>query len=107
LDGYGRTHVDTLSQAVSIPAGCRATLSYYLYISSADTSTTAHDTLAVTAGSSTVQSLSNVNRGSGYVLRSVDVSAFAGQTVTLKWTGTENSSLATSFFVDDVAVNLS
>jgi hypothetical protein len=107
LDGYGRTHTDTLSQVVSIPVGCHATLSYYLYISSSDTSTTAHDNLTVTAGSSTVQSFSNVNRGSGYVLRSVDVSAFAGQTVTLKWTGVENSSLATSFFVDDVAVNLS
>ncbi|MDP9167195.1 MAG: putative Ig domain-containing protein [Actinomycetota bacterium] len=107
LDGYGTSHVDTLSQAVTIPSGCHATLSYDLYISSADTSTTAHDTLTVAAGSTTVQSFSNVNRGSGYVLRSVDVSAFAGQTVTLKWTGIENASLATSFFVDDVAVNLS
>jgi hypothetical protein len=107
LDGYGTTHVDTLSQAVTIPAGCHATLSYYLWISSSDTGTVAHDTLAVTAGSTAVQSFSNLNRGSGYVLRTVDLSAFAGQTVTLKWTGSENSSIPTSFFVDDTALTLS
>jgi hypothetical protein len=54
-----------------------------------------------------VQSFSNVNKGTTYVQRSVNLSAFAGQTVTLKWTGTEDSSLATSFFIDDTALNLS
>jgi hypothetical protein len=38
--------------------------------------------------------------------RSVSLSAYAGQTVTLKWTGTEDYSLQTSFFVDDTAVTL-
>ena len=32
LDGYGTTHTDTLSQSVTIPAGCAASLSYYLKI---------------------------------------------------------------------------
>ncbi|MFD5066058.1 hypothetical protein, partial [Streptomyces sp. NPDC058394] len=27
LDGYGSAHTDTLAQTVSIPAGCKATLS--------------------------------------------------------------------------------
>jgi hypothetical protein len=106
LDGYGSTHTDSIAQSVSIPAGCRATLSYYLFISSSEGTTTAYDKLAVTVNGATVQSFSNVNKGSGYVLRSVDVSAYAGQTVTLKWTGTEDSSLATSFFVDDTALTL-
>ena len=107
LDGYGTTHTDTLSQAVTIPAGCHATLTYYLRISSSDTGSVAHDVLTVTAGSTAVQSFSNLNRGSGYVLQTVNLSAFAGQTVTLKWTGAENSSIATSFFVDDTALTLS
>ena len=107
LDGYGSTHTDTLSQAVTVPAGCHATLSYYLRISSNDTGSVAHDVLTVTAGTTAVQSFSNLNRGTGYVLQTVDLSAFAGQTVTLKWTGTENSSVATSFFVDDTALTLS
>ena len=107
LDGYGVTHTDSASQAVTIPAGCHATLTYYLRISSSDTGTLAHDVLTVTAGTTAVQSFSNLNRGTGYVLQSVNLSAFAGQTVTLKWTGSENSSLATSFFVDDTALTLS
>ena len=32
------------------------------------------------------------------------MSSFAGQTVTLKFTGTEDSSLQTSFVLDDLAV---
>jgi Putative Ig domain len=108
LDGYGTTHTDTLSQTITIPAGCAASLSYWLFISSAETSTTtAFDKITVSVNGSTVQSFSNLNKGSGYVQRSVSLSSFAGQTVTVKWTGAEDSSLATSFFVDDTAVTLS
>ena len=39
LDGYGTTHTDTLCQSVSIPAGCGATLSFYLHIDTAETTT--------------------------------------------------------------------
>lgn len=28
LDGYGTSHTDTLSQSVTIPAGCKATLTF-------------------------------------------------------------------------------
>jgi subtilase family serine protease len=107
LDGYGTTHTDTLSQSVSITAGCSANLTYFLLISSSEGTTTAFDKLTLTANGTTVQSFSNVNKGTAYVQRSVNLSAFAGQTVTLKWTGTEDSSLATSFFIDDTALNLS
>ncbi len=108
LDGYGTTHTDTLSQSVAIPAGCSATLTYYLYISSRERTTrTAYDKLTVAANGTTVQSFSNLNKGTGYVLRSVNLSSYAGQTVTIKWTGTEDSSLATSFFVDDTALTIS
>jgi subtilase family serine protease len=107
LDGYGTTHTDTLSQTITIPAGCAATLSYSLLVSSSETTTTtAFDKLTVTANGTTVQSFSNLNKGSAYVTRSVNLSSFAGQTVTVKWTGTEDTSLATSFFVDDTAVTL-
>jgi hypothetical protein len=46
-------------------------------------------------------------RAAGYQLRTVDVSSFAGQTVTLTFTGTEDASLQTSFVVDDTAVTAS
>jgi hypothetical protein len=38
------------------------------------------------------------------VQRSFNLSAYAGQTVTVKFTGTEDSSLGTSFVIDDTAV---
>ena len=41
----------------------------------------------------------------GYQLRSFNVGAFAGQTVTVKFTGSEDASLQTSFVVDDAALN--
>ena len=108
LDGYGSTHTDTLSQSVSIPAGCGATLSFYLHIDSAETTTSiAYDKLTVKIGSTTLATYSNLNKASGYTLRSFNVSSFAGQTVTVSFTGTEDSSLQTSFVIDDTALNLS
>ncbi|MGW4523634.1 putative Ig domain-containing protein [Amycolatopsis sp. NPDC004378] len=108
LDGYGSTHTDTLSQSVAIPAGCHATLTYYLHIDTAETTTTTqYDKLTVKAGSTTLASYSNLDKATGYQLRTVDVSAFAGQTVTLTFTGAEDSSLQTSFCIDDTALTLS
>jgi len=108
LDGYGSTHTDTVSQSVTIPAGCSATLSFYLHIDTSETTTTtAYDKLTVTLGSTTLATYSNLNKASGYTLRSFNVSSFAGQTVTLKFTGTEDVSLQTSFVLDDTAVTAS
>ncbi|MEV0410697.1 putative Ig domain-containing protein [Streptomyces sp. NPDC050448] len=108
LDGYGSTHTDSLSQSVTIPAGCHATLSYYLHIDTAETTTaTAYDKLSVQANSTTLASYSNLNKNTGYVQKSFDLSSFAGQTVTLKFTGTEDSSLQTSFVIDDTALTIS
>lgn len=106
LDGYGTTHTDTLSQSVTIPAGCKATLSYWLMIQTDETTkTTAYDTLKLSINGSVKQTFSNLNAG-GYTQHSLDVSAYAGQTVKILWTGTEDASLATSFFIDDTALNL-
>ena len=108
LLGYGSTHTESVSQAVTIPAGCSATLTFWVHIDSAETTTSAqYDKLTVTAGSTTLATLSNLNKASGYVQKSYSLNAFAGQTVTLKWNGTEDSSLQTSFVLDDLAVTLS
>jgi hypothetical protein len=108
LDGYGTTHTDTLSQSVTIPSGCSATLSFYLHIDTSETTTTtAYDKLTVKIGSTTLATYSNLNKASGYTLRSFNVSSFAGQTVTVSFTGTEDVSLQTSFVVDDTALNVS
>lgn len=107
LDGYGTTHTDTLSQSVSIPAGCTAsTLTFFLKVVSAETTTTtAFDTLSVRVGTTTVGTFSNLNKGTTYVARSFPVGSFAGQTVAVTFTGTEDASLQTSFVIDDTGLN--
>jgi Putative Ig domain len=114
LDGYGRTHTDTLAQKVAIPSGCsNYTFSFWLHIDTAEISSTPYDTLNVqvlnSSGSvlATLASYSNANAASGYVQRSFNLAAYAGQTVTLKFTGKEDASLQTSFVVDDTALNVS
>ncbi|MEU6078112.1 M28 family peptidase [Micromonospora sp. NPDC047074] len=109
LAGYGSTRTDTLSQSVSIPAGCTSyTLSFWLHIDTAETTTsTAYDRLVVQVGSTTLATYSNLNAAAGYTQRSFNVAAYAGQTVTIKFTGTEDASLQTSFVLDDVALQAS
>jgi serine protease len=108
LDGYGTSHTDTLSQSVTIPTGCHAALAFYLHIDSAETTTTTtYDKLTVKVGTTTFATFSNLNKASGYTLRTFDVSSFAGQTVTVSFTGSEDISLQTSFVIDDTAVTLS
>jgi hypothetical protein len=109
MNGYGTTHTDTASQTVTIPASCKsATLTFYLHIDTAETTTTtAYDKLTVAAGSTTLATFSNLNAASGYTVHSYSLNSFIGQTVTLKFTGTEDSSLQTSFVLDDNALNVS
>ncbi len=106
LDGYGTTHTDTLSQSVAIPANCaNSTLSFYLHIDTAETTTsTAYDKLTVKIGTTTLATYSNLNKASGFTLRSFAVGSYADQTVTLSVSGSEDSSLQTSFVVDDTAL---
>ncbi|MFG3009820.1 hydrolase [Streptomyces cinerochromogenes] len=115
LNGYGSAHTDTLAQSVTIPAGCTsATLTFYLHIDTAETTTsTAYDTLKAqvlnSSGTvlSTLATYSNLNAASGYTQRSLNLASYAGQTVTIKFSGTEGSTLQTSFVIDDTALNVS
>ena len=114
LDGYGTTHTDTLLQTVTISStATAATLNFWLHIDTAETTTTtAFDTLKVqirnTAGTvlSTLATYSNLNKATGYSLKSFDVTAFKGSTIQVFLVGTEDSSLQTSFVVDDFALNV-
>ena len=114
LDGYGTTHTDTVSQKVTITAGkTSANLTYYLHIDTAETTTTsAYDKLNVQVFNSagtllkTLATYSNLNAASGYSAHTVSLAAYIGQTVTIKFTGTEDASLQTSFVLDDVTLTV-
>ncbi|NKZ05265.1 M4 family metallopeptidase [Actinomadura latina] len=106
FDGYGSSHTDSATQSVTIPSGCNATLTFYVHIDTQETTgVTAYDNFTVKIGGSTVAAFSNLDANSGYVQKSIDASAYAGRTVTLSFSGTEDSALYTSFVLDDVAVN--
>ncbi|SES23311.1 hypothetical protein SAMN04487983_103735 [Streptomyces sp. yr375] len=113
LGGNGTAGTETLSQSVTIPSGCSATLALYLHIDTAETTTsTAYDTLGVQVLNSsgtvlgTLATYSNLDAASGYTQRTFSLGGYAGQTVTLKFTGTEGSKLQTSFVIDDTALNV-
>ncbi|WP_051969591.1 S53 family peptidase [Kitasatospora azatica] len=111
LDGYGTTHTDTLAQQVSIPPACTtANLSFWLHINTVETAASAHDTLNVQvlngATTTTLASYSNLNAAPGYTLWSFNLAPYIGKTIALRITGTENSTLQTSFVIDDTALNV-
>jgi hypothetical protein len=114
LDGFGKTTTDTVMQQVAIPANATAaTLSFWLHIDTAETSTTtAFDTLTVQVRNSsgtvlsTLATFSNLNAASGYQQHSYDLSSFKGQTVQIFFSGSEDFELQTSFVLDDVSLKV-
>jgi hypothetical protein len=113
LNGYAATHTDSLLQSVAIPStATTATLSFWLHIDTAETGTTAFDTLKVqirnTSGTvlATLATYSNVNAAAGFSQKSFSVLTYKGQTVQVYLVGVEDTTLQTSFVVDDFALNV-
>ena len=111
LGGNGTTATETLTQAVVIPStSTSANLTFALHIDTAETGTTAYDKLVVTVKNSsgtvlgTLATYSNANAAAGYQTRTFSLLPYKGQTVTLSFAMTEDSSLQTSFVVDKVSV---
>jgi uncharacterized protein (TIGR03437 family) len=114
LDGYGTTHTDSCYQTVTIPSSAvSATLTFWVRIDTSETTTTtAFDTLSVQIRNtsntvlSTLATYSNLNANSTYVQKSFDLTSFRGQTIRVYFLGSEDSSLQTSFVIDDTALNV-
>ena len=114
LNGYGSVHTDTLLQQVSIPStATNATLSFWLHIDTAETTTTtAYDTLKVQIRNSsgtvlaTLATYSNLNAATGFSMTSFDLTAYMGQKIQVYLVGVEDGGLKTSFVVDDFTLNV-
>jgi len=114
MDGYGTTHTDNIMQQVTIPSGAtKATLSFWLHIDTAETSTTtAFDKMTVQVRNSsgtvlsTLATFSNLNHATGYQQHTFDLTSFVGQTIQIFMQGVEDSTLQTSFVVDDVSLQV-
>ncbi|MBO9521900.1 MAG: M4 family metallopeptidase [Nocardioidaceae bacterium] len=112
LGGNGVTATENEAQSVTIPASATsATLTFWIRIDSSETTTSvAYDTAKVQivngATTSTLATYSNLNKNGTYVQKSFDVSAYKGKTVSVKFLMSEDSSLQTSFVVDDTALTV-
>jgi Zn-dependent metalloprotease len=111
LGGNGRTTTETINQAVTIPAAATAaSLSFALHIDTAETGSTVYDRLAVQVKNSagtvlaTLATYTNTTPASGFQIRTFNMLPYKGQTVTLSFKMTEDSSLQTSFVVDKVSL---
>jgi Zn-dependent metalloprotease len=112
LGGNGTTSTETINQSVTIPStATAATLSYWIRTDTAESGSTAYDNMRVQvvdgATVTTLRTFTNVGTNATYTQYSHALTAYKGKTVTIRFTMTEDSSLQTSFVVDDTALNVS
>nr|WP_223128316.1 M4 family metallopeptidase [Terrabacter sp. MAHUQ-38] len=108
LGGNGTTASENESQTFAVPSTATSpTLTYWIRVDTAETTTTTqYDKATVQINGVTKQSYSNLSTPkASYVQKSIDLTAYKGTDVTLKFAATEDSSLQTSFVIDDVATN--
>ena len=115
LNGSGSTY-----QSISIPAGASsATLSFWLWVASDETTTTPVDFLYVEALTSfgsllaTLATYSNLNKSGSfasttpaYQQKFISLSLYAGQTIRVRFRGTTDFSKATIFRLDDISLTV-
>ncbi|WP_241999232.1 MULTISPECIES: M4 family metallopeptidase [Kribbella] len=113
LQGNGRTTTENIGQSVAIPASATsASLSFWIRIDTAETtSSTVYDTAKIQivdgGTTTTLATYSNLNKNTTYVQKTFNVTAYKGKTVTVKFLGQEDSSLQTSFVIDDTSLTAS
>ncbi len=114
LNGNGTSNTEFAWQQITIPANaCSAKLTFWLRIDTAETTTTVvHDRLLVrilnTSGIvvSTLATYSNLNKNLTFTKKTFDLLGFKGQTIRVRFQGTEDASKQTSFVIDDTALNI-
>jgi hypothetical protein len=112
LGGYGKVQSDDLYQTVAIPSDATsATLRFALNVTTQETESKAYDYLYVQVRSatgtqvlSTLDTITNLNAGGGYLSHSYDLSTFRGQSVQIRFYTVEDSNLATSWDLDQVSL---
>jgi hypothetical protein len=112
LGGYA-SGTDVLSQSVVIPANAASAVLRFWYKIATSETFGVFDRLFVEFYSggtklTTLSTLTNANSTAGAWVQSTafNVSAYKGQTVELRFTATSDSSLQTSFLIDDVSLDV-
>ena len=107
LGGYnGGT--DTIYQTITVPSN--GTLSYWWYMSTQESGSTAYDHFRVRLYNSSgtlvtnLRTYSNASGAGQWRQDSISLASYAGQSLRVRFSLSNDSSLPTSFFVDDVSV---
>ncbi|MCM2329642.1 MAG: choice-of-anchor J domain-containing protein, partial [Lysobacter sp.] len=111
LAGYNSA-TDALSQTITVPSGATsASLRFWYRITTNETIPGAWDTLEVqvlNSGGTVLQTLatySNQNASASWQQSSTfNLAAYAGQTIRIRFLATTDSSLTTSFYIDDITL---
>jgi Thermolysin metallopeptidase, alpha-helical domain len=105
LNGYGQTATDTLSQEIQVPNSASPRLRFWVMIESAEVAG-AVDTLQVRVNGTLLPgaTYSSNDANNSYTKKTLNLSSYAGETVTLSFIGQEDSSVPTVFLLDDVTV---
>jgi PKD repeat protein len=103
-----------VAQSVAIPAGkTSATLGFYMWVQTDETTTTkVDDKLDVEVYGSTgallatLATYSNLDVSNAYVVHTFDMTPYIGQTVSIRFVGTNNATLPTYWLLDDVTLTV-
>lgn len=114
MNDYGVAGTQTLSQVVTVPNDPSVVLDFWLSVDTTEFDGLQHGTFVITAddGSgpvqigTTIDNLTDTGGFASYAHYQIDLAPFAGKTVTLTFTGTEDGVTGeyTGFLLDDVSV---
>ncbi len=105
LVGGTTSSTQSATQQVTVPTtGSSQTLTFRTYITTSESGSTAYDKLNIQVNGTTLKAYSNASTKGSWFTTSLDLSAYAGQTVTLKFQAVDDYTLPTSFYVDVVSV---
>jgi len=111
LGGNASTSTESEAQTVTVPSTGTPVLSFWIRTDTAETGTTAYDSMKVQIISggttSTLATFTNVGANATYAQKSYDLSAYKGKSVSVKFLMNEDSTLQTSFVVDDTSLTAS
>ncbi|MGH9277637.1 MAG: S8 family serine peptidase [Acidimicrobiales bacterium] len=109
LGGYNSA-VESIRQTVTVPTN--GTLRYYWYMTSSESGATVYDRLYVRVYRasdgvllSSSQRVTNASARNAWYQDSVSLASYAGQSVWVSFYATTDSSLSTSFFIDDTSLS--
>ncbi len=112
LADYNNAH-DYIAQNITIPADAtQATLTFWWQVESQESAVTAYDFLTVTVDSplgqpvATLTSISNQDAGATWQQRTVDLLAYKGQSVVLRFDAVTDANRPTAFYLDDVTLDV-